>query len=39
MFRVVNDIEGRRRVKGNLWAILVLYEKAEIPFYVKIMSY
>jgi hypothetical protein len=35
MFRVVNDIEGKRRAKGNLWAILVLYEKAEIPFYVK----
>ena len=34
MFRVVHDIEGKNRVKGNLWAILVLYEKAEIPFYV-----
>jgi len=35
MFRVVNDIEGKKRARGNLWAILVLYEKAEIPFYVK----
>lgn len=34
-FRVLNEIEGKKSTRGNLWAILVLYEKAEIPFYVK----
>lgn len=35
MFRVVKNIDGKKKEKGNLWAILVLYEKSEIPFYVK----
>ncbi len=34
-FRVVDKVKGQKQYKSRLWAILVIYQKKEIPFYVK----